>query len=133
MDQKIKSVMAAMSAAGLTRTTPENVRDVLEALDKMRAASQLPARDPAKPAEAQGVFDKFIVQRVDGSDLPGGKHYGCENFVLDLTHDPHALPAIRSYAASCAATHPQLARELIDRFGLPSCGVCVRDGMRTEP
>jgi hypothetical protein len=117
MDENTKKVMAAMSAEGLARTSPENVADVLAALAKIRVTGQLPPRDPNKPAEAQGAFQKFLVQRVDGSDLPGGKHYGCFNFVLDLSHDPHAIPAIQAYAASCAATHPQLAQELVDRFG----------------
>jgi hypothetical protein len=72
----------------------------------------LPERDPSRPAEQQGMFRKFEVRRVDGSDLPGGKHYGCNNYVLDLTHDPAALPAMRAYIAAVRATHPQLAAEL---------------------
>jgi hypothetical protein len=47
------------------------------------------------------MYDKFIVQRIDCTDLPGGKHEGCEYFVLDMTHDPHAIPALRAYAMSC--------------------------------
>ena len=198
MDQKVSKVMAAMSAAGLARTSPENVADVLEALAKDGAGDrvaeleaqlaqcveqsgrwaglagamhgrmsrlvawlrsnasaagitgntvtaaafteahnvalaiqedrvddhrfQLQERDLDKPAEEQGLFRKFLVYRTDGSDLPGGKHHNCLNFVLDLTHDPHAIPAIRAYAAACAATHPQLAQDLVDRFGAPQEG-----------
>ena len=48
----------------------------------------------------KGIYNKFHVERNDGSDLPGGKHEDCEYFVLDLTHDPHALPALAAYAAS---------------------------------
>ena len=55
----------------------------------------------------RGLFGKFIVERVDGSDRregirggPPGKHYGCEYFVLDLNHDPHAKPALIAYALS---------------------------------
>lgn len=77
----------------------------------------LPERDPSKPAEAQGLFNKFDVRRVDGSDQPGGKHDGCEYFVLDLTHDAHAPAAMRAYAEACASTHPQLANDLRERFG----------------
>ena len=42
---------------------------------------------------------KFIVQRRDGTDRSGGKHDGCKYFVLDVTHDPHAIPALRACAA----------------------------------
>lgn len=64
------------------------------------------------PAKAQGLFHKFRVQRIDGSDRIGGKHYGCRYFVLDLTHDEHAPVAMRAYAAACRVTHPQLARDI---------------------
>lgn len=79
-------------------------------------ATSFPERDTTKPAEQQGVFRKFIVQRVDGSDQPGGKHHGCEYFVLDMQHDPHAPAALRAYAQSCEQTHPQLSRDLLERF-----------------
>ena len=55
----------------------------------------------------RGMYDKFTVTRNDGDDLEGstrsphGKHFGCEYFVLDLTHDPHAAPALIAYAESC--------------------------------
>lgn len=79
----------------------------------------MPERITGKPAEQQGIFRKFDVSRVDGSDGPGGKHEGCEYFVLDVDHDPHAAAALRAYAASCADTHPELARELMGRWGEP--------------
>ena len=69
-------------------------------------------RDSSKPAEEQGVFHKFDVRRVDGSDQPGGKHHGCRYFVLDLDHDPHAAAAMAAYARDCKATHPALSDEL---------------------
>lgn len=80
-------------------------------------ACSFPERDVTKPAEAQGLFRKFDVRRVDGSDAPGGKHHGCEYFVLDLDHDIHAPAAIRAYAQACNETHPQLSAELSERFG----------------
>jgi hypothetical protein len=49
---------------------------------------------------AMGLFKKYVVTRTDNSDQPGGKHDGCRYFVLDLTHDKHALPAIAAYARS---------------------------------
>ncbi|WP_347989460.1 hypothetical protein [Methylomonas sp. AM2-LC] len=45
----------------------------------------------------QGIFNKFIVYRVDNKSDFGEKHYGCDYFVLDLTHDPLAFHAIRAY------------------------------------
>ena len=76
-----------------------------------------PERDQTKPAEQQGIFRKFVVQRVDGSDQPGGKHHGCEYFVLDMVHDKHAADALRAYAESCRHSHPELSTDLIARFG----------------
>jgi hypothetical protein len=60
----------------------------------------------------RGLFHKFDVRRVDGSDALGGKHDGCNYFVLDLTHDKHAIPALRAYAKSCKAEYPHLAHDL---------------------
>lgn len=48
----------------------------------------------------RGLYGRYIVERADGSSREGGKHYDCNYFVLDLTHDPHAIPALRAYAAS---------------------------------
>lgn len=69
-------------------------------------------RDATVPAEQQGLFRKFSVQRTDGSDVVGGKHFGCRYFVLDLDHDPFARAALRAYAQACQATHPQLATDI---------------------
>jgi hypothetical protein len=55
---------------------------------------------------------EFRVERTDGSSAPGEKHDGCEYFILDVTHDPHALPALEAYAASCERDYPLLARDL---------------------
>lgn len=60
-----------------------------------------------------GLYQKFRVERVDGGDLPGGKHSQCCYFVLDLTCDPSAIPAIKAYAAACAAGDPALAAHLL--------------------
>ena len=75
-------------------------------------AQGLPERDQSKPAEQQGIFRKFEVSRVDGSDALGGKHHNCEYFVLDITHDPYALNALDAYAKACSETHQQLSVEL---------------------
>ena len=63
--------------------------------------------------KTRGLYNKFTVTRNDGSSDPGGKHFGCEYFVLDLTHDKHAAAALRAYAESCAAEYPLLAADLL--------------------
>lgn len=78
----------------------------------------LPERDPAKTNQEQGLYGKFDIRRVDGSDGPGGKHEGCEYFALDLTHDKHAVAALAAYADACEATHPLLAADLRQRYAL---------------
>lgn len=80
-------------------------------------APHLPERDASLPAERQGLFRKFVVGRVDGSDKPGGKHHGCTYFVLDVDHDPCARPALAAYAAACESTHPTLAADLRTKWG----------------
>ena len=116
--------------ASLTQDKPLTVahfRVLLKASEALRAALQPqaavttsgpPERDNSKPAEQQGVFRKFNVQRTDGSDQPGGKHHGCEYFVLDVAHDQHAKPALEAYAVACATTHPQLSADMRERYGL---------------
>lgn len=55
---------------------------------------------------------RYLVSRRDKRDLPGEKHYGCSYFVLDLTHDPAAIPAIIAYANAVRLTEPALAADL---------------------
>lgn len=62
--------------------------------------------------DMRGIYHKFNVERVDGQSEPGRKHHGCDYFVLDMTHDPHAGPALRAYADSCERDYPTLAAEL---------------------
>lgn len=47
-----------------------------------------------------GLFQKFSVNRIDGQDAPGQKHFGDEYFVLNITTDCHAIPALAAYIAS---------------------------------
>ena len=60
----------------------------------------------------RGLYGKFHIARVDGTDAAGKKHDGCEYFVLDITHDPHAIRALHAYAASCHREYPLLAEDL---------------------
>lgn len=68
----------------------------------------------------EGLHDKFIVKRADGSSDVGGKHFDCDYFVLDLVHDRHARSAILAYAASCRADFPELAIDLLSRLANPA-------------
>jgi hypothetical protein len=52
----------------------------------------------------------------NGSSVPGGKHDGCEYFVLDVTHDPRALVALAAYAESCERESPALYDDLNDKL-----------------
>ncbi len=65
---------------------------------------------------ARGLYNKFSVQRTDGSDQPGGKHDGCDYFVLDLTHDPFAAAAVQAYASACRAEYPALSADLFAKI-----------------
>lgn len=65
----------------------------------------------------RGLYEKFHVERTDGSSEPSGRHYGCRYFVLDLDHDPHARLAILAYALSCEADYPALSSDLLDVLG----------------
>jgi hypothetical protein len=62
--------------------------------------------------KTRGIYGKFIVERTDGKSAPGKKHDGCDYFVLDLHHDPFALPAAIAYAEACRAEYPLLADDL---------------------
>jgi hypothetical protein len=62
--------------------------------------------------KTRGLYDKFEVRRTDGKSEPGEKHHGCQYFVLDLDHDPHARPALAAYMASCQAEYPLLAADI---------------------
>lgn len=70
--------------------------------------------------QERGIYGKYSVARVDGSSEPGRKHEKCFVFVLDLNHDPHAIPALKAYADSCRSDYPLLADDLedaINRYG----------------
>lgn len=62
----------------------------------------------------RGLYRKFKVTRTDGSSRKGQKHYGCQYFVLDLTHDKFAKAALASYAQACQFEYPVLSQELFE-------------------
>ena len=59
--------------------------------------------------KTRGLYRKYKVDRLGDVD---GKHNNCQYFVLDLDHDPHALPAIKAYIESCGEEYPMLADDL---------------------
>lgn len=65
--------------------------------------------------KTKGLYNKFDVRRTDGNSEKGGKHHGCEYFVLDLSHDVHACAALSAYADSCEREYPLLAADLRKR------------------
>lgn len=117
-------IKARIALAGGNYLWGDDLRALVDAVERIDAPGTFPwpDRDEAMPAEQQGLFRKFHVRRVDGSDEPGGKHFGCNYFVLDLTHDQHAPAAMRAYAQSCQETHPELAQDIVDEFGASEAG-----------
>lgn len=68
------------------------------------------------PDEDRGLYRKYSVKKLND---PTGKHDRCFHFVLDLTHDPYAIPAIRAYADACRGKYPLVARDLDSFKPLP--------------
>lgn len=122
-------------------TIREALRDLIDAIPETTLDADPPLRVWVEQAEStlrasaspstkasvsmdrrstEGLFGKFVVNRVDGTDAVGEKHHGCTYFVLDLQHDKHMPPALRAYADSCESDYPVLARQLrivADDFG----------------
>lgn len=92
--------------------------DVIGKLESSIAAAE--QAEQAEPANQQraGVYRKFNVSRTDGRDLPGGDRHGAEYFVLDVTHDKFAKPALAAYAAACRNDYPALADDMVRRYGI---------------
>lgn len=62
----------------------------------------------------RGLYGKFHIERTDGKSAPGQKHENCRYFVLDLDHDPFAMPALQAYAKACKEENPALAHDLLN-------------------
>lgn len=67
----------------------------------------------AKQERESGIYHKYHVTRMDGTDAPGEKHHNCRYFVIDIDHDANALPALWGYALSCRFENPDLSNDLI--------------------
>lgn len=102
-------------ASGVEKASRWVVRPITIGMD--RPVTDLPDPNPNLSLTEQGLVGKYRVQRVDGSDRPGGKHHGCRYFVLDMDHDPFAPTALGVYAAICEKQYPALAVDLRERLG----------------
>ena len=68
-------------------------------------------------AREKGIFHKFNVTRTDGRDAPGEKHEGDQYFVLNITTDPYAIPALAAYAEACRSEYAVLASDIQNMIG----------------
>ena len=57
----------------------------------------------------RGLYRKYRVERLD--DV-AGKHKDCFYFVLDTTHDPYAIVALKAYAVACRGEYPELGKDI---------------------
>lgn len=89
------------------------------------AAQRVPA-SVAVDQQQTGVYGKFAVRRVDGRDAPGGDRHGADYFVLDVTHDRFAKPALVAYAQACAGDYALLAQDLVTRYDLGDSGELIQ-------
>ena len=70
-----------------------------------------------------GLYRKFYIKRVDGRSGRSHKHYNCDYFVLDITHDPFAMPALRAYVNACRDEYPLLAADLDAKISPENMGL----------
>lgn len=74
------------------------------------------ARNKSVPVSSDlsnpGLYNKYTVARIDGRSGPGQRHEHCEYFVLDLHHDPFAIPALKAYADAARLSTPRLAADV---------------------
>jgi hypothetical protein len=87
-------------------------RRILEGIEAIHLDSEI-----KELKKKVGVYKKFNVTRTDGSSEPGGKHEGCQYFVIDVTHDPFAKAALVAYAEACQTENPTLSLDLLRLLG----------------
>jgi hypothetical protein len=57
---------------------------------------------------ANGLYDKYVIQKADGLPVDPRAHY----FVLRYDTDPHAKVALRAYADAIRIRNPRLASDI---------------------
>jgi hypothetical protein len=109
-------ILAALPEEAISKLSAElrgEESDQMAALaSKLHVARRMRERAENDPDRSRGLYDKYRVERVDGSTADGKKHDHCRHFVLDADHDPIAPLCLNFYADLCESTYPQLARDL---------------------
>ncbi len=86
----------------------------ISAAVRRKLIAEANADDAHLDDRARGLYPRYELKRLDGTP---GKHNKCDFFVLDLTHDKHAAPALLSYAMSAQADgFKQLADDLFSKI-----------------
>jgi len=79
--------------------------------------------------ENKAIYPKYMVYRMDGKDNVGEKHEKCDLFVLDLTHDPAAIPAMAMFVTACADDRPALSASVWATFPAVDAWLKEREGV----
>jgi hypothetical protein len=111
-EDAVATLMAAMAAQN-----SEDMDELAMLASHLRIARRLRERAATDPDRARGIYEKYVVQRTDGATENGRKHEHCHHFVLDVDHDPLAVPCLSLYADICGTSYPQLARDLRKLIG----------------
>jgi hypothetical protein len=131
---KVRSVLQAQQAEPVNQQVLAALKNLKEAVEYtplgirgltavQRAREAISAAEQGQESEQvnqqqAGVYHKFNVSRTDGRDQLGGDRHGAEYFVLDVTHDKFAKPALAAYAAACRNDYPALADDMARRYGI---------------
>lgn len=95
------------------RSVEDAARAIADLYKKTQVATVDPSPEPVDETHL-GLHAKYRVERLDGRSAPGEKHHGCYYFVLDVDHDPYAVPALQAYVDACGIDYPKLALDLLD-------------------
>ena len=110
-EDAIATLVGAMAAQS------EQMDELAMLASHLRIARRLRERAATDPDRGRGIYEKYVVQRTDGATESGRKHEHCHHFVLDVAHDPLAVPCMSLYADICETSYPQLARDLRKLIG----------------
>jgi len=94
------------------QNSSEHMDELAMLASHLHVARRLRERAANDPERTLGLYEKYLVQRADGSTADGGKHEHCRHFVLDIDHDPLAATCLGLYADLCETSYPQLAHDL---------------------
>jgi len=109
-EDAVTTLMSAIIAE--EKNSSEHLDELAMLASHLHIARRLRERAASDPERDRGLYEKYVVQRADGSTGEGRKHEHCRHFVLDVDHDPIAVPCLSLYADICQMSYPQLARDL---------------------